>query len=298
MTSSAARNLDRINLAAQGEADVVRIFVIGCKGQSGPGVDWPVTMNAFDRAGQLGLRVVLGVWWSRTCTLKLRRLWRLRAMENACPRCRGGGFTCGQGSGPGLRSGTSQTTPNGGARIRIRLGMRTPTSWAWQGVQDAEAIWGVNFPVMTAGGGQPERPCQDNTAQVTCVRQFLTDVKSWLAYWGTADRVEMTGAHIFPPISDLPHPAGKPEPGQRPVQSGAASVFPSISVKTFITEVGIPSRGFDYDASKQCVRLLDVYKGWMPSTATAGMVVFNLMDTTDGGTGLQSMGTIRKTGVP
>jgi hypothetical protein len=164
------------------------------------------------------------------------------------------------------------------------------TYWyAWAGNYDAEVAWGGNNPVMTGGGGKPNASCPGDGHYI-CVENFLTDTIANLNTWGffaLGGTIDMTGAHIYP------------NPGENLTRADASNQVgaqfnqvrrPYPWVPTFITEFGIRGdlassqpplqEGDSTTATElaQCNQLLDVYNGWLPSTATSGLLVFRLRD--------------------
>ena len=146
--------------------------------------------------------------------------------------------------------------------------------YAWQGVQDAEAVTGFNYPVMTAGGGRPVSACKADPDYI-CDEWFLRDTMAALSSWGAAGRAELTGAHIYPSPNNRASRADSLLAVNRQWDQ-IREVW--SAVPTFITEVGVRSDQPDFGEQYQCDRLLDIYNDRYARSNVAGMLFYSLFD--------------------
>jgi hypothetical protein len=153
--------------------------------------------------------------------------------------------------------------------------------YAWQGVQDAEALFGTDMPVMTAGAGNPQKGCGANDANFMCVTQFLTGVKNWLITNNALGRVAYAGAHIYPKTNTQPGATVPPQSRSDSTTEALAQVADVRSVfgskDTFITESGVRS-SYPFSEAMQCQRLLDIYDYVLSEPHVKALMVFSVVD--------------------
>ena len=266
----------RVDLAADGGSDTVRIYVVGC-----PGSTLNEAQSAFARAGARDQQIVLTLLWHRNCSddVLAYPFWDQYAAWQEFVHTAVNVAVYFSGEPVLVEVWNEPNVDTNDAGTVSSFWYSDAYWWAWMGVQQSEQDWGpgYNFPVMTAGMGRPGHSCNRYDSNFNCVETFLNQVRDQLNAWGGLHMVEMTGAHIYPdPTADLTRSQSSDQVGEQ--FNAVRRPFPSIYTPTFITEVGIRTDGGFYDQAKQCNRLLDIYNGWLPSTATAGMIVFRLID--------------------
>ncbi len=287
---------------AAGGANATRIYVPGpvdC-----PSFNWATFDNAFQTAGQHDLRIVLGVTWRQTCgdpspptTQADLTEWTTfirDAVNHAVWYSAVGGLQT--YSNVWVEVWNEPNVRNFWGGAPSAFGYALIYWYAWSGVQAAEGDWGpgFSFPIMTAGMGRPDGSCPGDSNYV-CVRRFLEDVKATLSAWSAVWMVEMTGAHIYPfpyALNQRTQQEYIDEVGRQFNQ--VRTPFPAV--QTFITEAGIRSDA-PLNQLAQCNRLLDIYRGWLPSTATGGLIVFRLVhNLNDPAVEFRRMGTVEADG--